>query len=165
MAVREDDVVFPDGSPGVYTVVERRDFSLVVPELPDGRLALVRLYRHPVQRWFWEFPQGSSAAAGLSPEEVAVQELREETGFTAGWTAGIGRLHEAYGYATSSCDVYVAGDLVAGPADPEPGETGVRWEAFHPRDIWSLAGRGEVTDAVTVAALGLYGGFRHKGAL
>jgi len=31
MRVREDDVRFPDGATGIYSVVEKPDFALVIP--------------------------------------------------------------------------------------------------------------------------------------
>ena len=47
---------------------------------PSNRLILVRQYRPPVDRLTIEFPAGL-VNPGESPEETAVRELREETGY------------------------------------------------------------------------------------
>ena len=47
---------------------------------PSNRLILVRQYRPPVNRLTIEFPAGL-VNPGESPEETAVRELREETGY------------------------------------------------------------------------------------
>ncbi|WP_164540443.1 NUDIX domain-containing protein [Streptomyces abyssomicinicus] len=156
MRLREDDVRFPDGSPGVWSVLERSDFALVVPEVEPGRLAMVNLYRHPVGRRFWEFPQGSAATPGVPPQETAAGELREEAGLAADEWHHLGLLHEAYGYATGVCHVYLARSLTTVGRQPEPGEGDVRFGLFDIEEIWRMQQAGDVTDAVTVAALGLY---------
>ncbi len=58
MRVREDEFLLPDGSPGLYGVVEKADFALVIP-LEDDTVHLVEQYRYPVGERQWEFPQGS----------------------------------------------------------------------------------------------------------
>ena len=83
MVVREDEIRRPDGSPGIFGVVEKPDFALVMPRWRDG-FWLVELFRYPVGRRAWEFPQGSSGR-GASGDQAALarQELAEETGLRA----------------------------------------------------------------------------------
>ena len=56
--VREDVLERDDGSAGLYGVVERDDFGLVIPAERDG-FWLVEQYRYPLGRRCWEFPQGT----------------------------------------------------------------------------------------------------------
>lgn len=58
LSVREDEVVRADGSTGVYGVVDKPDFAVVIPKDFDG-FWLVEQFRYPVGRRAWEFPQGS----------------------------------------------------------------------------------------------------------
>ncbi len=58
MKVREDNILRRDGSAGIYGIVEKPDFALIVP-MHDGMIHLVEQYRYPVKGRFWEFPQGS----------------------------------------------------------------------------------------------------------
>ncbi|MGH3622808.1 MAG: ADP-ribose pyrophosphatase, partial [Sciscionella sp.] len=59
MSVREDNVRRQDGSLGVYGVVDKPDFALIVA-LDGDRLHLVEQFRYPVSGRRWEFPQGTA---------------------------------------------------------------------------------------------------------
>ena len=67
----------------VNAVGEERDFVHALPVLPDGRIALVRQYRHAAQVFCLELPGGL-----LDPHETplagAQREAREECGLTGG---------------------------------------------------------------------------------
>lgn len=83
MTVREDQVRRGDGSTGVYGVVDKPDFALVIPRDEQG-VWLVEQYRYPVRRRAWEFPQGSwGTSTSGTRAELAAAELREETGLQA----------------------------------------------------------------------------------
>ena len=80
MSVREDAIRRPDGSPGVYGVVDKPHYALVIP-LEADRVQLVEQYRYPLGLRRWEFPQGTAPdRAELPAAELAARELREETG-------------------------------------------------------------------------------------
>jgi len=83
MVLREDDIRRPDGSSGVYAVVDKPTYALVMPY--DGhRFRLVEQFRYPVGARRWEFPQGTApGVADTEPFELAERELREETGLRA----------------------------------------------------------------------------------
>ena len=57
MRVREDTIRRRDGSIGIYGVVEKPDFVVIVPIEDDGRLHLVEQYRYPVEGRYWELPK------------------------------------------------------------------------------------------------------------
>jgi len=59
MRVREDAVRRRDGSEGIYGVVEKPAFVVIVPLEEDGGIHLVQQYRCPVGARYWKFPQGS----------------------------------------------------------------------------------------------------------
>ncbi len=97
MTVREDEIRHADGSPGIFGVVEKPDFALVLPRWRDG-FWLVEQFRYPVGRRAWEFPQGSWGAGSSGGQaELARQELAEETGLRAAGLTHLGHLFEAYG--------------------------------------------------------------------
>ena len=50
----------------------------VLPEI-DGKLGLLRIYRHAIQRYLWEIPRGF-VDPGESDRSSALRELEEETG-------------------------------------------------------------------------------------
>ncbi|GAB3934889.1 hypothetical protein GCM10027614_08710 [Micromonospora vulcania] len=114
MTVREDRIRLPDGSTGIYGVVEKPDSALVLPRWTEG-FWLVEQFRYPVGRRAWEFPQGSwGHGDGGGASALARQELAEETGLRAETFTHLGHLYEAYGYSTQGFDVYLATGLTEG---------------------------------------------------
>jgi 8-oxo-dGTP pyrophosphatase MutT (NUDIX family) len=153
--VREDTVERADGSTGVYGVVEKPHFGLVIPAERDG-FWLVEQFRYPVGRRAWEFPQGTWAAGDDgTPEELARAELAEETGLRAGELRHLGRLDLASGLSTQEFDVWLATDLVPGPTAREPTEADMR-HAFVPEpELRAMVRAGRFTDAPSLAAWSL----------
>lgn len=155
MTVWEDQVVFPDGSQGIYGCVDKPDFALVVPFDGSG-FYLVEQYRYPVDGRYWEFPQGSlESAPDMDVLEVAKHELREETGLTAKSLEVIGRLYEAYGFSNQGFTVFLATDLTHGESSPEISETGMTCHRFELGEVWDLIQSGKLKDAPSIAALAL----------
>ncbi|MCQ4041692.1 NUDIX domain-containing protein [Streptantibioticus rubrisoli] len=76
--VRSDLVTMPDGS------TARRDYqthpgSVAVVALDeDGRVLVLRQYRHPVRQRLWEVPAGLLDVPGEHPLHAAQRELYEE---------------------------------------------------------------------------------------
>lgn len=59
LTLREDAIERPDGSDGIYAVVDKPTYALVIPH--DGeRFHLVEQYRYPLGLRRWEFPQGTA---------------------------------------------------------------------------------------------------------
>jgi 8-oxo-dGTP pyrophosphatase MutT (NUDIX family) len=153
--VREDVLEYDDGSPGLYGVVEKPDFALVLPVEDDG-FWLVEQYRLPVGRRVAEFPQGTwGAGAGGSVEELARAELAEETGLRAGSLRHLGRLDLAPGLSTQEFDVWLATDLVAGPTAREATEEGMTAVVVPESELREMIRDGRFTDGPSVAAYGL----------
>ena len=156
MKVHEDAVRFPDGSEGIYGVVDKEDFVLIVPRHEDGRYQLVQQYRYPVSGRYWEFPQGSwETKPGSDPEIVALGELEEETGFRARSLQKLGHLFEAYGFSNQGFHIFLADKLENGTAHRDPEEQDMLTAAFSHREIIEMIRAGQIKDAPTIAALGL----------
>src|ERR1700759_3016312 len=88
MTVREDTFRRPGGGEGIYGVVDKPHYALVIPldgTGPDARMMLVEQFRYPLGLRRWEFPQGTAPdRAEMEPAALAARELREETGLQAG---------------------------------------------------------------------------------
>ncbi|MEV4258437.1 NUDIX hydrolase [Spirillospora sp. NPDC049652] len=152
IVVREDEIERPDGSRGIYGVVDRPDFALVIPMQDDG-FVLVEEYRYPIGRRAWNFPQGSRPnRADGDPEELAREELVQETGLRAGTMRHIGFLHASQGSATQGFNVFVATDLTQGPHQREIEEQDMRQGFFSRAQFQDMVLRGEITDDSSVAA-------------
>jgi len=157
MTVREDAFVRADGSEGIYGVVEKTDF-VVILAVEDAAIWLVEQYRYPVGARFWELPQGSwEGRAGAEPAEVARGELREETGIETGSLEHLGHLYQAYGFSTQGMDVFLATDLRRGPPAPEEEELDLVARRFPLAIFETMLRTGEIQDGATLAAWGLLG--------
>ncbi len=155
MTVREDAIRRPDGSPGIYGVVDKPAYALVIP-LDGDRLHLVEQYRYPLGLRRWEFPQGTAPSpAELDPLELAARELREETGLVAGSLTDLGLLDVAPGMSSQRGRVYLATELAEGPHEREHEEQDMRTAWFGRDEFEKMITRGEITDAQSIAAYGL----------
>ncbi|WP_104482186.1 NUDIX domain-containing protein [Actinokineospora auranticolor] len=152
MTVREDRIRRADGSPGLYGVIDKPDYALVIP-LDGDRLTLVEQYRYPLGLRRWEFPQGTAPdLADLDPTELATRELREETGLRAGRITRLGTLDVAAGMSSQRGHVFLATELTQGPAEREPEEQDMRTAWFTRAEFESMIEIGEITDAQSIAA-------------
>lgn len=161
LRVREDQVRRADGSTGIYGVIERGDFAVVIPVEPDGSIHLVEQYRYPVAGRFWELPQGAwEQAPDADPLALARGELREETGLTADRMTHIGHLLLAAGICTQGYDVFIAEGLSQADAALEVEEQGLIARRFPREAVEAMIVDGRLKDATTIAALALYD--RHR---
>ena len=161
MTVREDAIVRRDGSRGIFGVVEKRDFAVIVA-VQDGQLWLVEQYRYPVGARFWELPQGSWEDSDVDPVALARAELKEETGLIAESIEHVGRLFLGYGYSTQAYNLFFATALQEGPAQLDAEEQGLISRAFDVAAVEEMIKNGTIKDATTVACFGF---LRLKGLL
>lgn len=63
--------------------VEHPGAVAVVVTDADGRVLLIRQYRHPVRQQLWELPAGLLDVPGESEQQAAARELLEEAGLIA----------------------------------------------------------------------------------
>lgn len=155
MTVREDDVRRADGSAGIYGVVDKPDYALVIP-LRGEDVRLVEQFRYPLGLRRWEFPQGTAPdRADAEPAELAARELREETGLRAERLTEIGLLDVAPGISSQRGRVFLATGLTEGEPDREPEEQDMRSAWFPRSTVEDMIRRGEITDAQSVAAYAL----------
>lgn len=66
-----------------YFVRESRGFSIVFALTTDERVVLVRQYKHGIGEVMLELPAGA-IDPGETPEQCALRELTEETGYVGG---------------------------------------------------------------------------------
>ncbi|MPQ98808.1 NUDIX domain-containing protein [Modestobacter sp. I12A-02628] len=153
--VREDVVERADGSTGLYGVVEKPHFALVLPAERDG-FWLVEQFRYALGRRSWEFPQGTwPQGSGGTPEDLARAELAEETGLRAGTLRHLGHLDQSPGLSTQEFDVWLATDLVPGPTAREESEADMVSAFVTEEQLRLMVREGRFTDGPSLAALSL----------
>jgi 8-oxo-dGTP pyrophosphatase MutT (NUDIX family) len=156
LVVREDDIRRPDGSTGIYAVVDKPTYALVMPY--DGhRFRLVEQFRYPIGARRWEFPQGTAPdRADVEPSALAVRELREETGLRATSFEALGQLEIAPGMSSQRGWVFLATGIVEGESDREHEEQDMRSAWFPREEVERMIRTGVIADAQSIAAYGLF---------
>lgn len=149
--VRRDAIRLPDGSDGVYNVVEAADSVFIVPLTSDNRIVLIRNYRYTLRQWVWEVPAGS-IKAGQSPEEAAHDELREEIGGTSDKLQFLMKASTMNGIGKNYAHFYLARDVQLSQPQHEVAEV----ITIHPMEIevvYSIVQSGKMNDVSSMTAL------------
>ena len=168
--VREDAVDRPDGTAGIYGVMEvRQPAVFVVPVTDDDEVVLVEVFRYTTGTLSLEVPAGGSD--GQDPLVAAQRELAEETGLVADRWEALGTMFALNGVCHAPEHVFLARGLRdSAPAGEGPaGEsaTGVGVGVARSQAEEGIAGMrrvpwaqaldlvrdGTITDGETVAAL------------
>jgi 8-oxo-dGTP pyrophosphatase MutT (NUDIX family) len=150
--VREDAVVRPDGSPGIYGVVEVPASIGVVALNENDHVALVGQWRYALGRYMVEIPRGGSEK---NPDlvDVAKRELREEAGVEASHWELLGTVDVNSGITTDVQHLFLATELR--PADmahlDAEEQIDVFWMPFE--KVVEMVMNGEITEVCSVAAL------------
>jgi len=108
--VRKDRVVEPGGVTVIRDVVTHSGSVVLLPLFDDGRVLLVRQYRHAVGTYLWELVAGRIEPRE-SPLAAAKRELLEETGYTARRFRKLLEIYPSPGYVSERMLVYSAEGL------------------------------------------------------
>lgn len=152
--VRREHVKEPNGVEATREFVVHSGSVVILPVFEDGRMLMVRQYRHSVGDYLWELVAGRMEA-GESPLAGAKRELTEETGYTARSWQQILDVFPTPGFVSERMVVYVARDLRAGVAHPEADER-ITAHAFSPRELENWIRKGKLRDAKSIAGILYY---------
>ena len=151
ISVREDEVVRPDGNPGIYGVVHYKNTAVGVLPVEDGHVYLVGQYRYPLERYSWEIPEGG-CPEDEDPLQAARRELKEETGLEAARWEKLGEADLSNSVADERAVWFLATGLSAGEREPDGTEVlGVRRVPLEEATQMALDGR--MRDALSQLAL------------
>lgn len=109
-AVERDRLREANGVELVREVVRHRGGAGALPLFDDGRVALVRQYRHPARAELLEIPAGK-LEVGESPEECVARELEQEIGWRAGRLEKLSEFYPTPGFCEEKLHVYLATEL------------------------------------------------------
>jgi len=152
--VRRDKVLEPGGVRAVREVITHSGSVVVLPVLPDGRILLIRQYRHATRQFLWELVAGR-IDEGESVKHAAARELIEETGYRAKTFRVFLDMFPTPGFLEERMYVLAAEDLKAGKAQPEEDER-ITAKAFEQATLERMIQKNVLRDAKTVAGLLYY---------
>jgi len=125
--------------------------TVILPLSAEGKILLIRQYRLPVREQLWELPAGR-CDAGETEEQTARRELIEETGYHAEKWTRLLEFFSAPGFASERMTAFLAEELTAGEADPEPYELiETRWT--DPAEVFEMIRVNQIRDAKTISAI------------
>ena len=149
--VREDQIIRPDGKPGIYGVVHFKNHAVgVLPVDDDGSIWMVGQHRYPLDMYSWEIPEGGGPP-GEDPLETARRELVEETGLVAAEYERISISHLSNSVSDELATVFRATGLTHGPSEPE-GTERIEVRRVPWPEAWRMVRSGQITDSMTVIA-------------
>lgn len=152
ISVREDQVIRPDGSPGIYGVVETKVATGVVALTNDNQVWLVGQYRYPPQEYSWEIIEGG-AEHGEDPFVAIQRELEEEAGLRAAeWNQLGDEFHLSNCFSSERGMLYLARELTVVPSRPDCTEV-LQLKCMPLGQALLMVDSGEIKDSMSIVGL------------
>ena len=152
MTVIEDRVINPSGGQNDYGHISFKTRAVAIIPIDDaGNTWLVGQDRYTLGEYSWEVPMGG-APKGEEALAAAKRELQEETGLQAEHWTEILRLHTSNSITDEEGIAYVAKGLQQGETEFEETEN-IEVRKLPLTEAVAMAQNGEITDAISVAAL------------
>jgi ADP-ribose pyrophosphatase len=155
--VRRDKVREPGGVVVTRDIVVHFGSIVLVPVLDDGRILLVRQYRHATGQSLWELVAGRTER-GENPALAARRELEEETGYSARRFRRLIEFFPTPGFVSERMILFLVEGLKPGTARPEDDEK-IEIGAFSLAELERRIRRGSIRDGKTIAGLLYYSRF------
>jgi ADP-ribose pyrophosphatase len=156
-SVVTDEVSMPGGGTAERDYVRHVGAVGVVAIDGDGRIVLVRQYRHPVGDYLWELPAGLVDVDGEPLVAAAARELAEEADLVAARWDLLAEVHTSPGYSNEKIRLFLARELSAVPdaerhiRTHEEAELVVRWVDLD--EAVTMALSGEITNAACLVGV------------
>lgn len=154
ITIKRDTLTRGDGKNFVRETAVSSDAVAVVAIDEQGRILLIRQYRHPMGRPVWEIPAGKMDVDGEQPEETAIRELQEETDTTAESVELLTLFLNSAGWTNEKTYVYLAKGLRDVPEfqrENEEADIEKKWVSLE--DAYEMVITGELDDAKTVIGI------------
>ncbi len=151
IAVRVDEVELANGRRATREIVPHPGAAVVVPLLPEGRVVMIRQYRHAAGKVLWELPAGL-LEEGEDPEDAARRELAEEVSYEAEELTPLFSTYLSPGFSCEVVHVFVARGLRRVKARAESDEN-IRAISLPLSEAVAMVERGEVQNAAAICGL------------
>jgi ADP-ribose pyrophosphatase len=152
--LRRDEVMEPTGLRATREVITHPGSVVVLPVLDDGRIVMIRQYRHATRQYLWELVAGRKEP-DETPKQGAGRELLEETGYRAKRLTVFLDLFPTPGFLEERMYVVLAEGLKAGEAQPEEDEK-IEVRAYKIKELTEMMKKGQLKDAKSIAGILYY---------
>jgi ADP-ribose pyrophosphatase len=152
--LRRDEVLEPSGLRATREVITHPGSVVVLPVLPDGRIVMVRQYRHATRQYLWELVAGRKEPEE-TPKQGAARELLEETGYQAKRFTVFLDVFPTPGFLEERMYLLLAKGLTAGEAQPEEDEK-IEVRPYRVNELKQMIKSGRLRDAKSIAGILYY---------
>jgi len=152
--VRRDEVQEPQGVRATREVITHSGSVVVLPVFDDGRILMIRQYRHAARQFLWELVAGR-IDQGESVKEAAARELKEETGYRANRFSEFLDVFPSPGFLEERMHILLAEGLTAGEAEPEADEK-IFSHSYTVGELQGMMKTGKLRDAKSIAGILYY---------
>jgi ADP-ribose pyrophosphatase len=158
--LQRDTVIEPGGVQVERDVIVHPGSVVVLPVFKDGRVLLIRQYRHSVGEFLWELVAGRKEPNEM-PVAAARRELIEETGYTAKRLRKLMRVVPTPGFVNEWMWIFAAEGLTEGVAQPEEDEK-IMPRIFTLKQTEKMIERGTLRDAKSICGILYYMRFQRR---
>lgn len=153
--ILRDLVEFPGGFRNGYVRLYARTYLeggaaivVILPEM-DGKLLLIRQFRHATRSWHWEIPRGFGEV-GIDSISQAIIELREEVDGVISEIVDLGDMYHNAAFDGNPVNLFLTRMISIGKSQVEEGISETQWISVS--KLEEMIADGEITDGFTIAA-------------
>ena len=131
--IYEDDILNHHNNPSIREMVDHSGGVGIIAYQNDD-IILIKQYRYAIDQWIYEIPAGK-LELNENPNEAAIRELKEETGYHANHLESLGMMYPTPGYSNEKIYLFLATDLEEG-------------EPSFDRDEWIVTEHVQLSEAI-----------------
>jgi ADP-ribose pyrophosphatase len=158
--VRQERIIEPGGVEVARDIVTHSGSVVLLPVLADGRILMIRQYRHTVGDFLLELAAGRMEK-GESPVKAAHRELAEETGYRAKRLRRMMYVFPTPGFVREPMIAFAATGLTLGKTNPDEDER-IELRPYTLKTLLQMIRRGRIHDMKSVAGILYYSRFMSK---
>jgi ADP-ribose pyrophosphatase len=152
--VRRDQVIEPGGLRATREVITHSGSVVILPVMQNGRILLIRQYRHAARQYLWELVAGR-IDEGETVRQAAARELKEETGYQAKRLVQFLDLFPSPGFLEERMHILLALGLTPGEAEPEADEKIIS-HLYTVEELKHMMRNGKLHDGKSIAGILYY---------
>ncbi|MGC9494443.1 NUDIX hydrolase [Vibrio genomosp. F10] len=148
----EENIRLPNGHTIVHTTMAHPGAAVILPITADGNVILINQFRPSLGKWLLELPAGT-IEQGEQPQQCALRELEEETGYSAEEWFPLGQVTPLAGFCDEIQHLYVAKSLSKSQRYACDDDEVIEVVTMTIEQLQQLIINDTITDAKTIACL------------